>query len=35
MAMTRRFTRAAWRLLEGIAHALRHEDLLQSARTAP
>ena len=33
--MTRRFTRAAWRLLEGLSHALRLEDLVQNARTAP
>lgn len=34
--MKARFTHGFWRLLEGISHALRFEDLApQNARTAP
>jgi len=33
--MRGRFAHAVWRLLEGLSHALRLEDLVQNARTAP
>ena len=33
--MKARFTHGFWRLLEGLSHALRLEDLIQNARTAP